>query len=210
LRRPRGHKRRLEDWCSRRRATSLPRPTARNGAIATIPTIYFQPTTSRRAGRIMVDGDLGCRSPAQRLAWVAVLSAGPLAGPFPPVGACSARRRTAACRCCCCSACVGAPIRRCVPATLPSASVAQPLCACNAAITASEDAGPGGTGAASSGESESVGRDMESWTHAPSSESSLDQPPRATWAVTGIQLSAGRTNSAWSRLLPLHTERSDG
>ena len=35
--------------------------------------------------RIMVDGGIGCRSPAQRLAGVALLSAGPLAGPLPQI-----------------------------------------------------------------------------------------------------------------------------
>jgi hypothetical protein len=35
--------------------------------------------------RIMVDGGVGCRSPAQRLAWVALLSTGPLAGPLPQI-----------------------------------------------------------------------------------------------------------------------------
>ena len=50
-------------------------------------------------------------------------------------------------------------------------------------MTASGDAGPGSTGTASSCESESVGRDMESLTHAPSRVSSVNQP-RATWVDT--------------------------
>src|ERR1035438_414749 len=50
------------------------------------------------------------------------------------------------------------------------------FCVWSAAITASEDARLGGTAAASSCESEPVGRDMESLTHAPNRVSSTDQP----------------------------------
>src|ERR1019366_3699054 len=57
------------------------------------------------------------------------------------------------------------------------------ISACCAAMTASGDAGLGGTGAAASCESESVGGHMGSLTHAPTRVSSADQRS-ATWAVT--------------------------
>ena len=144
--------------------------------------------------RIMVDGGVGCRSPAQRLAGVALLSAGPHAGPFPQIAdpwrllQLAAGRRLAA------VAAVQPELALqfgdAWPATPLSASVARRCNPCNAAMTGSEDAGPAGTGAASSCESKSVGRDIESLTHALSRKSSLDRP-RATWAVTTFRTHSG-------------------